>query len=368
MGHGGAKRPEQAVSPRAAAPGRRRATSDLQQGLPMAFPAAGPAEWVATEASTPCTAPFDGDDWLFNVDWEGSRCLLISAGNGSVRLQGETAPLEARFPEVAAAARFAAERPMVLDGSICVLDAQGRPDLAGLARRVVTGQPGPPAVYLVTDLLRLDGEAMTSRPLLARLAALGQLVPRDSRVQVPDHVVGHGRALASAAAERGLAALLARRQDAHYLAGVASPLRLRIALTLRRNAVVVGWRASTAGLRLLLADWVLGRLGIVGVAQVDDPASRRWLEATAEPVPGVAVDDPDAAGPGVTWVRPRLVASIEPGSQGRKRGLQSWRLVALRDDVDPMWCVRRPAVEPPQASSHEPLRPFSPTVLSPLPM
>ncbi|HSP65854.1 MAG TPA: hypothetical protein VLO10_06655, partial [Candidatus Deferrimicrobium sp.] len=64
----------------------------------------------------------------------------------------------------------------------------------------------------------------------------------------------------------------------------------------------------------------------------------------------------------------RVVAAIEPGGTGRARGLPAWRLVALRDDVDPMWCVRRRPVDPPQASAHEPLRPFSPTVLSALPI
>ena len=84
-------------------------------------------------------------------------------------------------------------------------------------------------------------------------------------------------------------------------------------------------------------------------------------------MPAIAVDDPDAAGPGVTWIRPRLVATVEPGL-GFARGLPAWRLVALRDDVDPMWCVRRPPVDPPQAIAHQPLRPFSPTVLSALPI
>jgi hypothetical protein len=148
---------------------------------------------------------------------------------------------------------------------------------------------------------------------------------------------------------------------------MASPLRLRIPLSARRNAVVVGWRSSNAGFRLLLGDWVLGRLGLVGVATLDDPAARRWLSTTAEPVPALAVDDPDAAGPGVTWIRPRLVATVEPAAGRPARGLPGWRLVALRDDVDPMWCVRRPPVDPPQASAHQPLRPFSPTVLSALP-
>jgi bifunctional non-homologous end joining protein LigD len=332
----------------------------------MAIPPAGPPGRVVVEASTPCVAPFDGDDWLFSVEWEGSRCLLIADGD-SVRLAGETASLDQRFPEVAAAAVFLAGRRAVLDGSICVLDGQGRPDLAALSRRAVTGQGEPAAVYLATDLLRVDGEPISSRPLLARLAALGGLIPPDSRIQLPDHVVGHGRALASAAAERGLAAILARRQDAPYLAGMASPQRLRIPLTPRRNAVVVGWRTSNAGFGLLLADWVLGRLGLVGVAPLADQAARRWLSTIAEPVPAVAVDDQDAAGPGVTWIRPRLVATIEPSGGGRARGLPAWRLVALRDDIDPMWCVRRPPVDPPQASAHQPLHPFSPTVLSALP-
>jgi bifunctional non-homologous end joining protein LigD len=332
----------------------------------MAIPPAGPPGRVVVEASTPCSAPFDGDDWLFNVDWEGSRCLLIGDAD-SVRIAGETATLDQRFPEIAAAARFLADRGAVLDGSICVLDGQGRPDLAALSRRVVSGRAEPAAVYLATDLLRLDGEPMTARPLLARLAALGTLILPDSRIQLPDHVVGHGRALATAAGERGLSAVLARRQDAPYLAGMASPLRLRIPLSARRNAVVVGWRSSNAGLRLLLADWVLGRLGIVGVAPLADPAARRWLSTTAETVPAVAVDDSDAAGPGVTWVRPRLVATVEPAAGGRARGLPGWRLVALRDDVDPMWCLRRQPVDPPQARAHQPLRPFSPTVLSALP-
>lgn len=332
----------------------------------MSIPPAGPPGRVVVEVSTPCSGPFDGDDWLFNVEWDGSRCLLITDAD-SVRLQGETATLDQRFPEIATAARFLAGRGAVLDGSICVLDRQGRPDLPALSRRAMTGQREPAAVYLATDLLRLDGQPMTSRPLLARLAALGDLIPPDSRIQLPDHVVGHGRALATAAGGRGLAAVLARRQDAPYLAGMASPLRLRIPLSARRNAVVVGWRSSNAGFRLLLGDWVLGRLGLVGVATLDDPGARRWLSTTAEPVPAVAVDDPDAAGPGVTWIRPRLVATVEPAAGRPARGLPGWRLVALRDDVDPMWCVRRPPVDPPQASAHQPLRPFSPTVLSALP-
>ncbi len=321
---------------------------------------------MVIEMSTPCSAPFDGDEWLFNVDWEGSRCLVAADADGAIRLQGETGSLDDRFPEIRAAAGFLAGRGAVLDGVICVLDQEGRPDVRALARRAVTGHAWPPSVYLATDILHLDGESLTRRPLLTRLAALADLVPPESRIQLPDHVVGHGRALAAASAERGLAAVLARRQDAPYLAGMASPLRLRIPLSPRRDGIVVGWRTPRAGLQVLLGDWVLGRLGIFGVATLREREARRWLSQVAETVPAVAVDDADAAGPGVTWIRPRVVATIEPAARAGARGLPSWHVVALRDDVDPMWCVRRTPVDPPQAVANQPLRPFSPTVLSAL--
>jgi bifunctional non-homologous end joining protein LigD len=355
------------VSARPQAPGRRRLSSDAQPGLPIALPPLAPSGRLALEAATPCAAPFDGDEWLFSVDWEGSRCLLIAASDGTVRLQGETATLDERFPEVVAGAAFAVRRRAVVDGTICVLDAEGRPDLAALFRRVAAGAARPRAVYLATDLLHLDGEPLTGRPLLARLAALADLVPQGSRIQLPDHVTGHGRALATAAEERGLAAIVARRQDAPYRAGVASPDRLRVALSKRREAVVVGWHRRASRTRIVLGDWVEGRLGLVGTAAVDEPAARHWLAGTAEAARVVVVEDRDAAGAGVTWVRPRLVATVEPIGESAA-GLPAWRLVALRDDVDPVWCVRRAPVNPPQASAHQPLRPFSPTVLSPLPL
>lgn len=358
------------MSPRAQAPGGRRLALDSQPGLPMAMPTAGVPGRLTTEASTPCSAPFDGDDWLFSVDWAGSRCLLVAGGDGSIRLQGENAPLDDRFPEIVAAASFCAERTAILDGTICILDGQGRPDLGALFGRMAAGQARSPAVYLVTDLLHLDGESTTARPLLARLAALSDLIPKDSCIQLPDHVVGHGRALAAAAAGQGLAAMLARRQDSRYQAGMASPDRLRVALTPRRDAVVIGWRDTASGVRVVLGDRAQGRLRMVGTALVEDPVARRWLASTVEPAREVAVDEPDSAGPGVSWVRPRLVATVDPATTRAERGdvVPQWRLVALRDDVDPMWCVRRAPVDPPRASAHQPLRPFSPTVLTALPM
>lgn len=357
------------MTPRAPAPGRRRVDPVAQPGLPFSLPPPPSAARPGLEASTPCAAPFDGDDWVFGVDWEGSRCLLNVAPDGSVHVAGETADLDERFPEIAAGAAIRGGRSALLDGTICVLDAQGRPDLEALFRRVAQRTSGPLTVFLATDLLHLDGEPITDRPLHARLAALAELVVPDSRVQVPDHVTGHGRALAEAAAARGLAAILARRRDAPYRAGVASPDRLRISLAGRRDAVVVGWQGRATPDRVLIGDWVGTKLGLVGTAAVESSWARQWLAASLETAREVLVDKGRHVLIGVTWVRPRLVATVEPHApRGPAGHLPAWHLVTVRDDVDPRWCVRRPPVVPPEARAPGPLHPFSPTVLSPLPL
>ena len=359
------------MSTRIQAPRRRYPVAGHPR-LPLPLPASTIMGRAQPEASIPCAAPFDGDDWMFSVEWEGSRCLLVTGRDGSVQLQGETASLDERFPEIVAAAPLVGSREAIVDGTICVLDSEGRPDLGALFTRVSDGTLGrPPAVFLATDLLHLDSSSITNRPLAERLQLLAPLIPAESRIQLPDHVAGHGTALARAATARGLHALLARRMSAPYRAGMASPDRLRIPLADRRDLVVVGWFSTQAGVSVVLADWANGRLTVTATAAVTGPGPTRWLAGAIEVTPeGAPVDDAAAAGPEVTWVKPRLVATVDaprvpaapPG------GLPQLTLVALRDDVNAQWCVRRRPVEPPAAEARIPLRAFSPTVMSALPI
>jgi bifunctional non-homologous end joining protein LigD len=344
---------------------------EAQPRLPLAMPPVAMPGRTEFEVSTPCAIPFDGDDWIFSVDWEGSRCLLAAQVDGSITLAGETAALDARFPEIVAAGPLRGNAAAVLDGSICLLDTQGRPDLHALFDRVAGGSTGSmSAVYLATDLLHLNGESVALQPLRHRLAMLREVIPGESRIQLPDHVTGHGRALAAAATQQGLSAVIARREEAPYRAGMASPERLRIALSERRDVVVVGWSSSANPVRVILADFADGRLGLLGWAALESGPAVRWLAGAVEASSDPPVDTA-AAGSGVTWVRPRLVATVEP-PRARPRRLSvemaEFALVALRDDVSPKWCVRRRPIDPPRASAQQPLRPFSPTVLSALPI
>ena len=328
--------------------------------------------YIPLEVSVPCAAPFDDPGWLFSVDWDGARALLFLDPSGGVRIQGEVlGDLAARFPDVAGAVSVPDGRSAVLDGVIAVLDAEGRPDLPGLGRRLASGPAAAadlPAVYLAFDVLHLDGRTTFRWALDRRLDALRDLAGDSEVLQVPDHVRGRGSALAEAAAARGLPALLARRAAAPYRPGLASPDRLRIPLIDQTTCSVAGVIERRGRIaELILGEQVAGRLTFTG--QVDAPADPRtlgWLAARAAALadPTAALDGMDRAG--TRWVRGGLTATIRHAGRTPGGALRRPSLLAVRDDVDPRWCVRRAPLQPPEpvASASG----FAPTLLVPLPL
>ena len=328
--------------------------------------------YVPLEVSVPCAVPFDDPDWLFSVDWDGVRALLFLDPSGGVRIQGETlGDLASRFPDVAGAVAAPDGRSAVLDGVIAVLDAEGRPDLPGLGQRLASGPASAadlPAVYLAFDVLHLDGRPTFRWALDRRLDALRDLAGDGDVLQVPDHVRGRGSALAEAASARGLPALLARRAAAPYRPGLASPDRLRIPLIDQVTCTVAGVIERRGRIvELILGEQVAGRLTFAG--QVDapgDPRVVRWLTERAG-----ALDDPTAAldgmeRAGTRWLRGGLSATIRHVGRTPGGALRRPSLLAVRDDVDPRWCVRRAPLRAPEPAATR--SGFAPTLLVPLPL
>lgn len=330
-----------------------------------------------------CAGPFDAEGWRFTVDWEGMRVVLRLDGRGGVRLDDWEGRDRSRlFPEVVRAATALGRRPLALEGVVTALRSDGRPDLDALLSRVRrgSGAPGDAVVaLLLTDLLWIDGSSTAAWPLDRRHYALGLVVPPHARIQVPGWVADQGRAFADAAAGLGLSAILARRGSAAYRGGMLSPDRLRIALEERCEVVVLGMaaeppRAAPAaagdGVAVALAEWTGESWEPAGWATAPlDGEERRWLYRLAEerhaPDPPGDFGEP-FPGARVRWLRPGLVATVRHRGRAADGRLRRPVVVALRDDVDPTWCLRRPPVAPPADTPV--VRRFLPTVLPSLPL
>ena len=116
----------------------------------------------------PRDAPFSDPAWLFELKWDGVRCLLSSDPSG-IRLHSRAGnEMTQRYPEITTA-----ELPqeLVLDGEIVALDDQGRPSFERLQSRMnvvpPTGSKPVSVSYVVFDILH-EGRSLVDLPLEKR--------------------------------------------------------------------------------------------------------------------------------------------------------------------------------------------------------
>lgn len=279
-----------------------------------------------------------GDDWVFEVKYDGYRCIAAIAGD-SVRLHSRNGHDWSRqfrplLPALGALTRGRA----LLDGEVCALDADGRTDFATLKRALSSGGP---LVFFAFDLLEVDGKSLGAHALLERKARLEKLLgvraPGDP-VQYSPHVIGNGAAVLDALCRDGHEGVIAKRAGAPYR-GTRSRDWLKVKCVRRQEFVIGGWTPSTRRgtfASLLLGTWedgVLRYRGRVGTGfSVDEAqALQRRLDAA------VVRASPFAAVPGVVartarWVRPTLVGEVaytEVTADGR---LRHPSFIGLRDD------------------------------------
>ena len=168
--------------------------------------------------ATPQDAIPKGDDWVFEVKFDGYRTVAYIR-HGECRLVSRNdIDLTERFAEIAKEVVKATKSPnAVLDGEVCRLDPSGRSSFSELQ------QGSGPLVLYVFDLLELDGEPLVDLPLAERKERLRALLDDGNRsVRLSDDF-DDGEALLAAARrarpggrprEAGSVALRAGQADA----------------------------------------------------------------------------------------------------------------------------------------------------------
>jgi bifunctional non-homologous end joining protein LigD len=170
--------------------------------------------------------PFDSDDHIFELKWDGIRCLAFVEA-GRVRLQSrEMIDITAQFPEL----RHLADLPdgTVLDGELVAM-LDDRPSLVAILNRVqlqnrkrieILGRSSP-AVFVVFDLLYMRGASVMAEPLIERRARLEEMVreAKGAPMVLSQAVLTQGRDLFAAAVKYGQEGIMVKAIDAPYTPG-----------------------------------------------------------------------------------------------------------------------------------------------------
>ncbi len=293
-------------------------------------------ERIAPMLARLAARPFDSPAYLFEVKWDGTRCLAF-VERGGVRLQNRRFHrIEWRYPELAVLAGL--ERGSVLDGEVVVLH-EGRADFERLQRREQAPDPARaaalarvlPATYVAFDLLYERGRAILRRPLEERRERLRALVaPRQGPALLfSEHVAGAGRRFFDEVTAAGHEGVMAKRRDSPYLPGVRSRAWLKVKAQREERFAVIGYlpRPGEAAVSsLLLGERAGGRWRYRGrVAAGLGERARRALHAELSRLPPLG-----APVAGAVPARARLVRT---GLRARVRYQDLTRAGLLRAPV-----------------------------------
>jgi DNA ligase D-like protein (predicted ligase) len=296
-------------------------------------------------------APFSSPEYLFEVKWDGLRCILFRDTSGNVHLQDRGLnDLTADLPEVTAAAKRVPPGS-VIDGELVATDNDGRPDYPRLRQRLVMGARGRdeiPTAYLAFDALYLEGKPQLRQPVIRRRARLAKSVEAGGHMFVPQHIAEDGVELFEACLERGLEGVVAKHVQSPYVTGQRSPFWLKVKAVKSDDFVVIGWTGDKPFGALVVGYHEEGRLlpcGTVG-GGYDDEAERAIRDSLAELATEKSpLDPPPIMTKPVHWVRPELVVSIRYSEWSPDGTLRFPIFNGLRPEVHPSEAVRhRPRV------------------------
>ena len=299
--------------------------------------ACGPPGFTPIQLCKVVDHPPRGAGWVHEIKFDGYR-IQIGVGGGKARIRTRQGlDWTDRFPDLA---REAAAWPDgVLDGELCALDADHRPDFQALQAAIADGDAGG-LIYFAFDLLFDGTEDLRDQPLSHRKARLRAYVDRvgGGRLRYVDHFASTGQAVLESACRMDLEGVISKKLDAPYVAGRgASWLKSKCR---GRDEVIIGGWSSDGGSRfrsLLVGvrdDGGLRYLGRVG-SGFGEAATRRLVAelgmVAAEFSPFVGASAPRAGGD-IHWVRPVLVAEIEHGSRTSGGLLRQAAFKGLRED------------------------------------
>jgi bifunctional non-homologous end joining protein LigD len=291
-----------------------------------------------------------GPEWTHEIKWDGMRVLADVTG-GRLRLSSRNEnDVTSNFPELSTLAGPGMPDDLLLDGEVVALEA-GKPSFSALAERMHVSHDrrarrlaaSRPVTLMAFDLLRLDGEDLTARPLEQRRAALEAVGLAGPHAQVPP-TYDDGLALQTATLEQGLEGMVSKRLASRYSPGRRSPDWLKFPHRTSRSVVIGGWRLeadSASRLGAVLVGHPTPR-GLAYLGRVGSGLAGREQERVLKALQGLSSDASPFAGQvppldaqGTRWVRPQVVVDVRSlglSAQGRLRQ-PAYR--GLRPDLTP---------------------------------
>jgi len=334
------------------------------------FPKAKRPWHVGPMLCTLIDEPFDREDWIFEIKWDGYRAIGTKHGDDYELYSRNHLNFSETYTPVVEALREL-KHDVILDGEIVVVDDDGVAHFEWL--QGWHKQPRGQLQYHVFDVLWIDGRDVRTMPLIRRKALLQALLPQSSVIVYSDHVETKGLKLFHEMQRRGLEGMVAKRADSAYREKIRGNDWLKIKTHMRQEVVIGGYTEPRGG-RKYLGSLLVGvyndkgefvYIGHSGGGIPDE--QRKDLQAKLakrerKTSPFNSKPKPNAP---VHWVKPEVVCEMEFSEWTSDGSMRHPEFKGLRTDKKPTDVHREKAKKNKTPSTATPFKnlPFEPTHL-----
>jgi bifunctional non-homologous end joining protein LigD len=312
-------------------------------------------QFVKPMKATAVTELPRGDEWIYELKWDGYRALALKHADDVRLLSLKEKDLTSDFAAVAEAVRRVSADTAVIDGEIVAVDTRGCPSFQALQNRASTGREWQ-IVYYAFDLLGLEGQDWKRKPLHERKAKLREVL-QGSDVRYNTALSGTPEAIVKTVESAGLEGVIAKDRDSLYRAGTRVTTWLKFKIDKAQEFVIGGYKADGGSFQSILVGYYEGtKLLFAGkVRQGFNPAIRRRLFETMRPLlakkcpfdnlpssrkshfgEGITIEEMKA----LCWLKPKLVAQVSFTEWTNYGLLRHATFRGLRDDKEPREVVR----------------------------
>ena len=257
--------------------------------------------------------PFDDEEWIFEVKWDGFRALAF-VEPGLAALKSRTHRLFTQFPTLIEELATVKDK-VVLDGEIVVLDEKGVSKFQLIQNYNKTNEGD--LYYFVFDILSKDGKDLRALPLIERKKIVKKLINKWKLPSIcySEHIEKEGKEFFKLAKKLKLEGIMAKKADSPYLSKRSSYWKkIKLGHT---QKVVIGGFTPPKGSRekfgaLLVGTYEKDKLIYAGrVGGGFDTGQLSEIYETLTPlIQKKSPFDSKVPEKNATWVKPVLICEV----------------------------------------------------------
>lgn len=270
--------------------------------------------------------PFDNDDWLYEIKWDGYRAVaFLEESRVELKSRNDKNFSDKFYPIYDALKSL--NLKAILDGEIVVVNENGQANFSKLQnwRSEADGE----LIYYVFDILWYEGHDLKGLPLIERRKILETILPNQSQIQLSHTFDTSGIEFLAAAKRMGLEGIMAKRKNSLYHVDNRSADWLKIKAN-KKQEVVIGGFTKNEGTNKLFSSLLVGvfdqKKNFIYTGKVGTGFNQKMQKEMIEQFMPLIVkkpafkEEPDVNKPSrfrhdpphatVTWLKPELICEV----------------------------------------------------------